>query len=261
MLRKGAAITLGTVLLVTVAAALSGAGATAGSATQPEETNRSLGTTISSFMQVSAVETQHEVDREMWEAAFENAKSEAERKRLLEQRERALERRIDALNESRSEAGVRATVGAQIRKAVIEAQIDALRTDIEDAVDASNRTATDAPGLVKLQQRTVTLDRATPDAPAIADGDGPDRTPGRVTTDTPSAENPPREPASDSNDSNGSLPIVGDGTEAAGEDSNGSNATNSTSSTGSDGSTDSNDSDPLGTVEDTVNGTLSALLR
>ncbi|MFD1514769.1 hypothetical protein [Halomarina rubra] len=132
-----------------------------------DSNNTSLGTDISSFMQVSSVEASGEVDRGMFAAAVANAPNETVRQRLLDQRADRLSKRLAAVRQSvesaRDSRGARGTVA----QSAANARVDALERGVADVESVADRTGTTPPGLTDLRENVRGL--GEPPIPPVLD--------------------------------------------------------------------------------------------
>lgn len=124
------------------------------------DTTNAFGTAISSFMQVSVVETESTVDRMMWQAAFEHADNDSERRKLLKQRAEALSEELSAIQEKRKRIGGN-SVAAQVRAAAINAEITELRISINNASTTANESDIDTQQFAKLRTEVCSVDIST----------------------------------------------------------------------------------------------------
>lgn len=217
---------LAAVAFVAVTLALVGVGSVAALQDDPgNETNgnASVGASVSAFMQASAAQTEGEVDRGMWEAAFERA-NESERARLVHEREAELSARADRLERQRDELpGQASDVAAVARAAAFEAESRSLSVSVDSTSEAARRANVDAPGLDELKERAKGLEKKKPpvdlpdvvdttdttDAPGKGNGNGNDRTPpgqNRTTTAVPTGTTGTPGPPDDPGNGNGGAP-------------------------------------------------------
>ena len=155
--------------LVVLAAPSSGVSVPAATTAAPTQTanNSSLGANISSFMQVSSVEAESEVDRRMFSAALANAPNESVRQRLLERRADRLSERLDAVQRN-----LRSTDGGEgarrtVERTVADAQVDALERSVADVGELANRTGGPPPGFEQLRENVRGL--REPSVPPVLD--------------------------------------------------------------------------------------------
>lgn len=95
----------GTVAAATLAAAVGPAAGSASVETDQSQSNESavnqsngtLGSKVSSFMQTSASQTQGAVDTEMWVASFNNSTNQSEQKNLVHQQTSEIEQKLEQL--------------------------------------------------------------------------------------------------------------------------------------------------------------------
>ncbi|MFC5972515.1 hypothetical protein ACFPYI_14340 [Halomarina salina] len=162
-------LVLSVLALVVLAAPTSGGAPPAVQSPSAQATNEtSLGTSVSSFMQVSSVEAAGEVDRQMFSAALANAPNESVRQRLLDRRAEHLAERLDDVEQS-VEAADRGE-GAQrtVDRSVAAARVDALERSVVDVGEFTNRTGSSPPGFEELRESVRGL--AEPTASPVLDG-------------------------------------------------------------------------------------------
>jgi hypothetical protein len=137
------------------------------SPTVEQSNNTSLGTEISSFMQVSSVEAEGDVDRGMFEAELAAAPNESVRQRLLERRAAHLESRLGDVRQSveaaKSGDGSRRTVA----QTVANARVDALERSVVNVETFSQQSGVSPPGLSDLRDNVRGL--REPSVPPVID--------------------------------------------------------------------------------------------
>ncbi len=195
------------VVLALVAPLPSGAVAATAHGTEAETDNRpaprqgsnnsTLGESISSFMQVSTVETEGALDRGMWTAAYRRASSETTRARLVAQRLEALEARLDALEARLSEDAVANASAARpssvVRAVVLAAETRSLRATVEATASVVGND-TDVTGLSTLRERVSSLDEprvpTVPGAGVASERRSPRGASGSEQAETPGTASP-----------------------------------------------------------------------
>lgn len=156
---------LAVLTLVVLAAPSSGGAPPAASVAN----DSSLGTSISSFVQVSTVEAEAEVDREMFSAALADAPNDAVRRRLLERRSEELSRRLDSVRQS---LGTNDSDDRRpsVERSVAAARVDALERSVTDVGELANRAEVAPPGFDRLRENVRGL-REPPTPPVVDTGD------------------------------------------------------------------------------------------
>jgi hypothetical protein len=121
--------------------------------------NSSLGTSISSFVQVSAVETRGELDRGMWRAAYRGAASERARAELLATRIETLVERLDALEARLDRAENASTSGppSLVRDVLLAARTASLRRTIDATARVADVDSSEVSGFATLRERVRSL--------------------------------------------------------------------------------------------------------
>lgn len=131
--------------------------------------NGSFGTQVTSFMQASAASANSSVEAGVWQASVNGS---AQPERAVKARARALEDRLDRLqNRSATldavhERGGPAGVAYTARASAVRAQLDSLRTAIDDVNETANAAGVNATRLDGLRDRAANL--TGPEVAALA---------------------------------------------------------------------------------------------
>ncbi|WP_254535434.1 hypothetical protein [Halomarina litorea] len=135
-----------------------------GDAQEAGTNNSTLGESVTSFMQVSTVETASALDRGMWRAAYRRATSEKTKARLLAQRLETLDGRLDALEARLADDASAAGPTSLVRTVVLAAEAETLRATVESTVEVVDNESR-VSGLDELRERARGLD--APPAPSV----------------------------------------------------------------------------------------------
>ncbi|MWG35082.1 hypothetical protein [Halomarina oriensis] len=122
-----------------------------------------LGSEVSSFMQVSAVEAESELDRGMFSAKLANAPNDTVRQRLVERRADRLSKRLDTVERSVEAA----ENGGVVDRTVADALVDALERSVADVDALATRIGVSLPGLDGLRETARGL--GEPSVPSVLD--------------------------------------------------------------------------------------------
>lgn len=140
----------------------------------------SLGSNVSSFMQMSAVEAESELDRGMFSAELANAPNDSARQRLVEHRASRLSERLDTVRQ-RVETAERDD--GVVARSVASARVDALERSVADVDTMAEQVGVTPPGLADLKRNVrglreppvppvIDTEEAAPGVPGSGQGDG-----------------------------------------------------------------------------------------
>lgn len=226
--------------------------------------NSTLGASISSFVQVSSVEAEAEVDREMFSAALANAPNDSARQRLLERRAGELSRRLDSVRRSVETADRGEGSQQAVERSVADARVDALERSVGDVGESANRADVSPSGLDQLREDVrglreppahppldagTEVDLGRPGAGTPGNGTGvPGNGTGVTDNDTGVAGNDNRTPGPPGDGVDTSEPANGDGPPGQSDRPNRSGPSNRSERAGGSGSPDSRER-PNGSTE------------
>lgn len=195
---------LAVIVLVIVVVASTGMtlSTTTSSNAQPKDDDSSMGNAVSSFMQVSVAEADSTVNREMWEASFENADSESEKAALLKQRSNQLSQELSSIQKQQQQLNGSTEHIAHARTTALNAQVIELRESIGNVSQTANESNVSDPKLSTLRTKACTVNVSNDSSivdptrdgaglcpPNRSDRNSSDRTVGNDTQATPGAGN------------------------------------------------------------------------
>jgi len=167
---------LSVLALVVLAAPTSGVSAQSSNSSN----DSGLGSNVSSFMQVSTVEAESELDRGMFSAKLANAPNDSARQRLVERRASRLSERLATVRQ-RVETVERGD--GVVTRSVASARVDALERSVADVDTMAGRVGVTPPGLADLKRNVrglreppvppvIATEEADPGVPGSGEGDG-----------------------------------------------------------------------------------------
>ncbi|UPM42796.1 hypothetical protein [Halocatena salina] len=179
------------VLLTAVMLAVGVMPGTATNGSAQMEDDDPMGHSVSSFMQVSAVEADSTVDREMWEASFESAENESEKAALIEQRSEQLSEDLSAVH-AQQEQLENGTLSRAYSDA-LNAHVTELRQSVRNTSQTANESNMSSSTLSALRKEACNVTVSNHSEIVVAsngtDLQCPSHTPGNIpdnnTTVTP----------------------------------------------------------------------------
>ncbi len=195
---------LTTVLLLVLLLAVGVMPGTVTTSSAQMEDDDSMGHSVSSFMQVSAVEADSTVEREMWQESFENADNESERTELIEQRSEQLSRDLSTVRDQRQQ--LENGDASPVYTSALDAHVTELRQSVQNANQTANESNVSSNTLSELRDEACNVSVSN-DSETVIVSNGtelrcPPQSPGNNTannsTDTP--QDPGDDPDNNSTD-------------------------------------------------------------
>ncbi|WP_330631819.1 hypothetical protein [Halocatena halophila] len=128
---------------------------TVSNGTLPALDNTPEGETVTSFMQTSAVSTESTVQREMWEAEFESAKNESEKRRLIEERSEQLSDELSSIKRQQSE--LEQTSSPQAYTDAYTTHVVELRRSVGNISETANESNVNSTQLATLRKEACSV--------------------------------------------------------------------------------------------------------
>ncbi len=159
--------------------------------------------TVASFMQTSAVSTESTVQREMWEAEFESATNESEKRRLIKERSEQLSAELSSIKRQQSE--LEQTSSPQAYTDAYTTHVVELRRSVGNISITANESNVNSTQLATLRKEACSvplMDRsASLSETELAGIDCPDRENDSTDTENDSVTDPAENQTTDGTDS------------------------------------------------------------
>ncbi|RRJ33725.1 hypothetical protein [Halocatena pleomorpha] len=181
------------VLLTAVMLAVGVMPGTATNGSAQMEDGDPMGHSVSSFMQVSAVEADSTVDREMWRASFENAENESVKAELIEQRSEQLSRDLSAVHAQQEQ--IKNGTLSQAYTDALTAHVTELRQSVQNTSQTANKSNVSSESLSGLREEACSVPVSNGSEIVVVSNStelrcppqSPGGTPANDTTETPPA--------------------------------------------------------------------------